>query len=162
GDAALPGVLLLPFFPQAGPLGAALGSVLARTERRSVTFAAHRRALLAPQDRTHYLERTVSRKKRKEFSRQSRRLQERGTLAFVDTGEVTSIGEALAAFLSIEVKGWKGRSGTAAAQSEEVRRFMTEAVAKLAGEGQASVHRLTVAGKTVAATIALRSGNNAW
>jgi hypothetical protein len=46
--------------------------------------------------------------------------------------------------------------------NENVRRFMQDAIASLGREGKVLMHRLLVNGKTIAATIALKSGNTAW
>ena len=160
-DRALPGLLMLPLLPDDGPLAAALASVLEATDRRYAAFGAHARALLAPVRRIDYLDRAIAGKKRKELRRQRRRLEERGPVTLVEERNA-AIGDALGAFLTIEASGWKGRAGTAAAQSNEARRFMTDAVIVLAAEGKASVYRLAAAGRTVAAAIVLRSGNGAW
>jgi CelD/BcsL family acetyltransferase involved in cellulose biosynthesis len=160
-ERSLPGLLLLPLMPQQGPLTVALASVLEGTGRRSAAFGAHARALLAPASRVDYLDHAIARKKRKELRRQRRRLEERGPVTFVEERNA-AIGDALGEFLKVEASGWKGRAGTAAAHSNDARRFMTDAVIVLAAEGKASVYRLTVAGRTVAAAIALRSGDTAW
>src|ERR1700733_3345498 len=47
-DPALPGLLLLPFLPEDGPLAAALDAILRRAQMPSAPFGRHRRALLAP------------------------------------------------------------------------------------------------------------------
>jgi CelD/BcsL family acetyltransferase involved in cellulose biosynthesis len=160
-DLSLPGLLLLPLLPDQGPLAAAFASVLAGTGRRSAAFGVHARALLAPASRSDYLDHAMTRKKRKELRRQRRRLAERGAVTFSEERNA-AIGGALDEFLKVEASGWKGRAGTAAGQSDDGRRFMTRAVMDLAAEGKASVCRLAVADRTVAAAIALRSGNTAW
>jgi hypothetical protein len=75
-------------------------------------------------------------------------------------------GEALARgledFFALESAGWKGRAGTAALQHQGVRDFIHTAVTALGNDGKALIHRLRADGKTIAATIALKSGDTAW
>ena len=69
---------------------------------------------------------------------------------------------ALADFLALEAAGWKGRAGTAAQGNDAVRCFVDEAVTALAAEGKASVARLALDGRAIAAIVTLRSGDAAW
>jgi CelD/BcsL family acetyltransferase involved in cellulose biosynthesis len=157
-DPALPGMMLLPLVPE-GPFATALASLPAR----SSAFGHHRRALLAPgDDRARYIERAVGAKKRKELRRQRHRLADAGTLTIDVATQASAIGDALSDFLRLEARGWKGRAGTAAAESETVRRFIESAVIGLANEGKARVDRLRVGGNAVAAVVTLRSGATAW
>jgi hypothetical protein len=64
--------------------------------------------------------------------------------------------------MALEQRGWKGKSGSAAAQNATVSAFMRGAIEALAARGQASVARLAAGGRTVAAGIVLRSGSTAW
>jgi hypothetical protein len=73
-----------------------------------------------------------------------------------------AVAVALADFLALEAGGWKGRAGSAAIAHEPVRAFMESAVTGLAADGSARVDRLTQAGRPLAATITLRSGDTAW
>ncbi|MGP0092050.1 MAG: GNAT family N-acetyltransferase [Xanthobacteraceae bacterium] len=169
-DPALPPTVLLPLVPDQGAFAAALEAALARGEFCSKAFDHHQRALLAPlsgegaTDRPHqnYLERALPGKKRKEFRRQSRRLEETAQAPLSTTSDSAAIGDALVNFLTLEAGGWKGRAGTAAIGDEAIRAFLTRAVMGLAAEGKAAVHRLMVGDRAVAAAIILRSGDRAW
>jgi hypothetical protein len=162
-DPALPGLLLLPFLPEDGPLAAALDAILRRAQMPSAPFGRHRRALLAPRgERSRYLEGAISGHQRKELRRQWRRLSETGAIAVTIATEPAAIDRALEDFFSLEAQGWKGRAGTAAAADEKLQRFVRTALFKLAAEQKVSINRLLIDGHAIAATIALRSGRGAW
>jgi len=161
GDASLPALLLMQYVRNDGAFGALLDAVLALRGCMTQDYDRHQRALLAPEgDRSGYLGHALAHKRRKELSRQWRRLH--------DTGPVTldraapDIAVALDDFLRLEASGWKGRAGTAVSNDPGLRQFMTSAVGALAGQGQAAIHRLCIDGKAIAACITLRSGHSAW
>jgi CelD/BcsL family acetyltransferase involved in cellulose biosynthesis len=159
----LPGLLLLPLLPEAGPFATALDAILRRAQMPAADFNRQRRALLAPSgDRSRYLERALSARKHKELRRIGRRLAEAGALLFTAAAEHPSVTAAMADFLALEAGGWKGRAGTATAADEELRRFFRTAVDGLAAEGKAAINRILVDGRAIAAAVRLRSGRDAW
>jgi CelD/BcsL family acetyltransferase involved in cellulose biosynthesis len=163
GDRALPKLLLMPYLPAEGAVADAFNAALVRRDGRSQPFAAHERALLAPQaDRADYLEHALAHKKRKELRRQRKRLAETADLTSSVTSDPTGAPSALQDFLALEAAGWKGRAGTAAHSNDDIRRFVVEAVSALAAEGQASIARLALDGRAIAAAVMLRSGDTAW
>jgi CelD/BcsL family acetyltransferase involved in cellulose biosynthesis len=162
GTLELSGLMLLPFISD-GPFAAALAAVLARRNAPVHQFARHQRALLAPGvERGSYLEHAIGAKKRKELRRQRHRLADAGAVALVTTLQPQAIPDALADFLALEARGWKGRAGTAAVRHDAIRQFVEQTVTGLAGDGNARIDRLRVAGQTIAATVTLRSGASAW
>jgi CelD/BcsL family acetyltransferase involved in cellulose biosynthesis len=162
-DPKLPKLLRMPYQVEDGPVAMALVAAITQRGGRTVRFDRHQRALLAPpKDRAGYLDAALGRKKRKELGRQRRRLDEAGGLQFTCAGTPAEAADALADFLTLEARGWKGASGTAAAQSDAIRRFMEGAVAGLAAQGQARVVRLLQAGRAIAAGVLLTSGRGAW
>jgi CelD/BcsL family acetyltransferase involved in cellulose biosynthesis len=163
GRPDMPGVLLMPYLPVAGPVAQALASALAQRDRRSIALAPHQRALLAPAaDRTHYLDHAVGPKKRKELRRQRKRLAEAGPLVSDIVGEPSAMAAALGDFLALEAAGWKGRAGTAARADDRIRGFLEAAVIGLARDGKAQIARLAAGGVPIAAIVTLRSGATAW
>lgn len=162
-DPALPAVMLLPYLPEDGAMAAAFDEALARCGSREARFGAHARALLAPAaDRQSYLDRALSGRRHKELHRQARRLDERGAVAVATARDPGPVAAALQDFLALEASGWKGRAGSAALTDPAIREFMQAAVAGLAAEGKASVHRLCSGGRPVAAGIVLYSADRAW
>ena len=78
-DAALPGLVLLPFLTENGAFAAALEPILRRAQMPFADFDRHQRALLAPSgERSLYVEHALSHHRRKELRRQWRRLSEAG------------------------------------------------------------------------------------
>jgi CelD/BcsL family acetyltransferase involved in cellulose biosynthesis len=162
-DPALPNLLLMPYLPVEGNIARAFDAALAHRNGRSEQFALHRRAMLAPQDdRFGYLDHAIPHKKRKELRRLRKRLADGGTLTSTTASDPATLTAALLDFLALEASGWKGRAGTAAQRNDTVRCFVLEAVSALAAEGKASVARLALDGRAIAAIVTLRSGDAAW
>jgi CelD/BcsL family acetyltransferase involved in cellulose biosynthesis len=163
GQGDLPRLLLMPYFPAAGPVGQAFDAALARRHGESISLARHERALLAPAGaREHYLDHAMGAKKRKELRRQRKRLAEAGALVSDTVRDPAAIAAALADFLALEAAGWKGRAGTAARADDSVRAFMEKAVTGLARDGKARIDRLSTGGAPIAAIVTLQSGATAW
>ncbi len=161
--AQLPGLLLLPFLPEEGPFAAALDTVLRRAQMPTADFNRHRRGLLAPGGaRLHYVEHALGSRRHKELRRLGRRLAEIGAVLVTSATEPARVAAAVEDFFVVEASGWKGRAGTAAADHEDLRRFIRAAAGALAAEGKISVNRILLDGRAIAAAIILRSGGRAW
>jgi len=160
---ALPGApkaALFPLLPEAGVAARLIGLEVAAKGRAVARFNIHSRAALMREDEDALS--MVSTRKRKELGRQRRRLLEAGHLAHEVSSEVRAVRAAVADFIVVEERGWKGRTGGAAAQEPAAEQFMTEAVAALAAERKARVDRLILDDRTIAAAITLFSGDYAW
>ena len=158
---ALPKLLLMPYLPAQS--AAAFETALEQRGGRCAEFAHHVRAMLRPDSgRTGYLDVAIAHKKRKELRRQRKRLAERGTVGFDTATAPPALTAALNDFFALEDSGWKGRAGTAVRAHDDIRRFVTAAISGLAAEGKASVSRLTIDGRPIAAEVTLRSGDTAW
>jgi CelD/BcsL family acetyltransferase involved in cellulose biosynthesis len=163
GNASLPGLLLLPLMTEDGPFGAALGAILRRARMPCADYARHRRALLAPgEDRSHYLEHSLSLHRQKELRRSARRLAEQGAVFFTAATEPAAVAAEIEDFFALESGGWKGEAGTAAAHHVEARSFMKTALSALGAEGKVAINRVLFDGRPIAAAITLRSGDGAW
>jgi CelD/BcsL family acetyltransferase involved in cellulose biosynthesis len=126
-------------------------------------FDRHQRALLAPSgERSLYVEHALSHHRRKEIRRQWRRLSEAGAAVLSAAIDAAAVAGAIDHFLALEAAGWKGRAGTAAADDQNLQRFVRKAVNGLAVEGKVTIDRLFVDGRAIAAAIVLRSGRFAW
>jgi CelD/BcsL family acetyltransferase involved in cellulose biosynthesis len=163
GNAELPGVLLLPFLPEDGPFAAALDAILRRAQMPAADSNRYHRAQLAPgDDRPLYVERTLGQHKHKELRRSVRRLGDVGAILFTTATEPGPVAAALQDFFKLESRGWKGQAGTAAACHDDVRGFITAAVAGLAADGKVAINRILIDGRAIALTITLRSADAAW
>ena len=159
----LPGLMLMPMVAQTGAFARTLADLLARRGCQATSFNRHQRALLLPgENRAGYFQRSLSGKRLRDMRRRERRLQERGTLALEQAEDGERLARALEDFLALEAAGWKGRAGTAASQNESERDFIQRAVAALGRDDKVLIHRLRAAGKVIAATITLKSGDTAW
>lgn len=156
-------LLLLPFVPQNGAFAAALGRVVAARRGKIAALGGHVRALLAAEGRgDKYLDQAASGRHRKEWRRQRRRLEQQGSLTVVTARDPPGVAVAMAEFCALEARGWKGAKGTAIAGLPDIRRFVEEAMARLAAQGMVRVDRLMLGDQTVAAAATLRSGDTAW
>lgn len=162
-DESFPAALLMPFLPEAGAFATAFDRVIARRGAATARFGRHARAFFEPGDsRDDYLQRAVAAKTRKELSRKRRRLEETGAVTREAVTAPAAIGQAVADFFALEASGWKGRAGTAAAMSGDIRGFIEKAVTALAADGKARADLVRVDGKPIAATLILMSGDTAW
>lgn len=163
GNTDFPGLLLLPYLPVHGPFAAALSTVLRRGQMPAADFNTHRRAqLVSGGDGTRYIERAISKHRRRELRRNLRRLSETGALLFTTATAPLAVAAALNDFIGLEARGWKGEAGTAAACHGDIHRFVAAAVGGLAAEGKVAIDRMLVDGRAISATITLRSGGTAW
>ncbi|MPZ57394.1 MAG: GNAT family N-acetyltransferase [Rhizobiales bacterium] len=162
-DRSLPAFMLMPYVCDDGPFASVLDAILTRRDCASASYDRHQRALLAPEDnRADYLGDAVARKQRKELARKWRRMQDLGTVTVSYADDSAAVAAALQDFFRLEAAGWKGRAGTAAAADPDIRQFVTRAAGDLATQGGATIHRLCIADKPIAACIMLRSGQHAW
>src|SRR6202030_2433948 len=162
-DPALPGLLLLPLLPTDGPFAIALDAIVRRTQMPVADFNIHQRAQLVPDDdRLFYVERTLGRHRHKELRRYVRRLGDVGALLFTTATEPEPVAGAIADFFTLELRGWKGKAGSAAVLNDDVHGFITAAVAGLAAEGKVGINRIFIDGRAIAVTITLRRADTAW
>ena len=162
-NATLPDLMLLPLIAQSGAFAATLTDLLARGGCQATSFDRHQRALLLPGDsRADYFQRTMSGKRLRNMRRRQRRLQELGAVTLEAAMGSEALVRGLDDFFALEATGWKGRAGTAASQNADARRFIERAVTALGGEDKVLIHSLRANGKTIAVTIALKSGDTAW
>ena len=162
-DPELPGLLLLPHLPTDGPFATALDAIVRRAQMPVADFNTHQRAQLVPDDdRLFYVERTLGQHRHKELRRYVRRLGDAGALLFTTASEPEPVAAAIADFFTLELRGWKGKAGTAAVLDDDVHGFITAAVAGLAAEGKVAINRIFIDGRAIAVTITLRSADTAW
>jgi CelD/BcsL family acetyltransferase involved in cellulose biosynthesis len=163
GNKELPGLMLLPYLPTQGPFATALNTVLRRGQMPAADFNTHCRAqLVSGGDAGRYIDRAISKHRRRELRRNLRRLSEAGALLFTTATAPLAVAAGLNDFLGLEARGWKGEAGTAAACHGDIHRFVAAAVGGLAAEGKVAIDRMLIDGRAIAATITLRSGDTAW
>lgn len=145
------GLLHLCAIPEHGPLHRGLCAAAAACGRRCDIVHRHERALLysdlSPQA---YYERTVRKKKRKEYKRLEQRLSESGTLTTRHFAADDDLAEWTDAFLTLEASGWKGASGSALAMRPDTARFFRAALAGAHAAGRLDLLRMDLDGTPIA------------
>ncbi|MFN3468173.1 MAG: GNAT family N-acetyltransferase [Novosphingobium sp.] len=97
-----------------------------------------------------YLEQALTAKKRKELRRQHARLSELGNLVFERREDAQGVDDWIEAFLDLERKGWKGRSGSAMAGSPQTLALFRQSLGKAARIGRLERLSLSLDGRPVA------------
>jgi len=162
-DRAMPPTLLMPLLKEDGPFAATLGAILQRAGLPVAAFGRHQRPQLAPgSDRLHYVENVLDPRRHRELRRTGRRLADLGALLINAATEPSAVAEAAQDFFALEASGWKGRAGTAVALHDDTRRFMIAVLSAFAAERRVTITRIMIDGRSIAAAITLRSGDQAW
>jgi CelD/BcsL family acetyltransferase involved in cellulose biosynthesis len=94
---------------------------------------------------------------RANIRRRSRRLHERGTVAFEEHDGRAQLDELLAEVVNVERMGWKGERGTAIASRPDTLRFYREIAGWAAARGWLRIHMLRLDGRPIAVGLALRA-----
>lgn len=95
---------------------------------------------------------------RQNLGRCRRRLQEQGELHCRTLREPVSCGQVVEDFLALEHMGWKGERGSSLRADPRHEAFFRDMMARFARRGRALVTHISVAGRPVAATSNLISG----
>ena len=143
--------LLIPAVEVSSALGRALAAASAEV------VAQTRRAALACGGRADFAAQLPA-KRRKEWGRQRRRLEDGGKLAFASRAD----REALDAFLALEAAGWKGKRGTALNQTPEGAAFVRAMVNNFSTRGAVNIASLRRGNALIASGIVLKSGRRAF
>lgn len=149
--------LVLPALETNGPIAQAVMTCTASQALRLEIVDRRRRAAL-PAGPTSRFEADVDKKRRKEWARQRRRLEERGRLE----SKADDSASGVEAFLALERRGWKGARGSALAADADRTAFTREMLAGFAARGLLRVHSLALDGEPIAIGLALRSGARAF
>ena len=158
------GVMLLRLHHMAadGPVARALTNIAHASKLKSVTTRRFVRALLHSSAKgDDYLTANVSKKKRKEYSRLSRRLADQGEVTFQtpDTTDPAVVEGVVLEFLELERSGWKGSAGTAIAERPVEARFFLNACREAARTGHLEPLTLRLDGKPIASIINFKGGS---
>lgn len=96
-----------------------------------------------------FLERTPA-KKRKEYRRLRERLEAQGELRVQMLQPADDLREWLEGFIALELRGWKGREGTALGSRPACRRFFLEVARGAHARGQLMMVRMSLDGRPLA------------
>ena len=157
------GSLIVPDLPLDGPVAAALRAAATRANRPVDVLDRHVRAVL---DRTAAgpagVRAALPAKRRKEFSRQMRRLAERGRVTFETRIEPADVRSRFEVFMALEAAGWKGKRGTALISHKASADFAREAVRALADAGAARIDSVDVDREPIAMVVSFAAGATAF
>ena len=117
------------------------------------TLTHQRAALFADLHRDAYPADTVPKKSLKEYGRLLRRLGEGGKVVAACDTKSEDVLDAFEAFLTLELKCWKGRRGTALYNQKRIAAFSRQIVVELAARGRCEIHSMRRDGKLVASLI---------
>ncbi len=164
GDPALelPKVLVLDWQRMDGAVVGLLRQAATRLGLQFESALVHQRALLAP-DRQEkpedepYIRAAMGKKRFRESRRQLRKLQELGAVSFEVATRSDEVLNAVEGFLTLEARGWKGRSGTALYSLKQIAAFSRQAVSSLAAEGRCTIYTMKLDGHILASLICFNS-----
>ena len=100
-------------------------------------------------------------KRRKELKRLRARLSEQGALTLDSLHPGGELADHVAAFLTVEVAGWKGKRGTAIGNDPKLVKGLEQGLAAMHGLGKVRFWTLRLDGRPVASLFALVDGGEA-
>lgn len=143
--------LHLAALPATGPVHAALARVAAEQRRELAVVHEEERAMLqSGLTPDAYLAASLSGKKRKELRRQSKRLEELGTLTAERQQDAAGLDRWCNEFLALEAGGWKGAAGSALSCAPATARLFRDALAGAARRGKLERRTLRLDGQPLA------------
>ena len=149
--------LRLPFLLAQGPVAQAV-AMIARRDALSFTTLDPRRRAALPAGAGADFEAGVDKKRRKEWARQRRRLEERGRLESV----ALASADVADLFLALESLGWKGKRGGALAKDAARAAFTREMLQRFATRGALTAAALTLDSAPIAIGLTLRAGERVF
>jgi CelD/BcsL family acetyltransferase involved in cellulose biosynthesis len=99
---------------------------------------------------------------RARLRKSSRRLERMGAVRFEEVSRAANLDARLAAAWELESRGWKGRSGTAVARDERIRRFYDSLAFSLVSERRFTLFELACGDKLVAFLYGLVEGTKLY
>jgi len=99
---------------------------------------------------------------RHEWRRQARRLADLGTLAYTSLDDARDVARWTDDFVALEMRGWKGREGTAFGANPRHRAWLDEVVAQAFARGRLMMLSLTLDGRPIAMKLNLLSPPGAY
>jgi len=152
----LPTTLNLPHQRRDGPVMACIEQAVSALGLHNIAHKKTHRAALTPKDNPdEFLKTSLGKKRHRELKRQWRRLEEEGPLTFSLARNEEKMLNAFEKFLTLELRSWKGRRGTALYNHRKVASFSRQIIARLAGSQDSEIALLSHNEKPIAALILL-------
>lgn len=157
----LPRRAFIPLVPDEGPFREVLDRVQARHGLRVSRTETHDRSYWRRGQADDPLA-SLSSGSRSKLRQEYRRLERGGPVVLETITDRAALVPALDDYLALEMKGWKGRVGTAIPQSMAETAFMKQSTDELAKQGRVQIDRLRQGDDTLAASITYFNGDHAW
>jgi hypothetical protein len=158
-----PGFLHINGLTIGGPLDQALRVVCGDHKRRCDLVHSEARALLQSDlSSADYHQATLRGKKRKEWRRLAKRLNEKGDVTYGHQLDGQGLDQWIDEFLKVEKAGWKGKNGSALDCAPETSAFFRQSVAGAAAAGQLERRDIRLDGKPLAMLVNFLSAPGAF
>jgi len=155
--------LRLSALDAASPSTRALNAVLATHGRPVHATRSIERALLRGNTRAaDYVAANIRKKVLKEQRRLRNRLDEQGGLVFDRLGADADAAPWIDDLFRLEMTGWKGRDGVAAAADAITERCFRDLLTEAQGQGRLDFQRMRVGGKVIALLANIEAGDHAF
>ena len=120
-----------------------------------VSATHERAALIATQHDDGDFTNTLGKKRLRELARQRRKLEETGEVTFETAWTEDDVLDSFEGFMTLELKGWKGRRGTALYNHKKIASFSRQIVAELASQKGCQIFSMKHGNKIIGALIML-------
>ncbi|MET0606269.1 MAG: GNAT family N-acetyltransferase [Beijerinckiaceae bacterium] len=151
---------LFPLVDIDGPFAALLRSIASRKGLEMAGFDEHQRAVMSAGAGAESA--SLRGKKRKELQRLERRLGQLGALTNRSATSPADVRDAFEQFLALEVRGWKGRAGSAIMQDPAAAAFARSSIRALAAQGRCRIDLIEFDGQPISAAIELTAGDRSY
>ena len=139
----LPGILDLTYQLADSPVFEHLRAAAAQQElHHRITRQNQRAALIKSRRQNQQNTNLIGKKSLRELKRQWRQLEDRGEITITSAKSTDEILNAFEHFLSLELRSWKGRQGTALYNHKNIAVFSRQIIAELAADGRCEIFLL--------------------
>lgn len=158
------GSLVVPALPLDGAVAAALLDAAEAAGRPVAVLEAHRRAVLRRGPHDDDFRAALPSRRRARFARQMRRLADTGPVVVEATAEPDRVRARFEEFLALELRGWKGRRGTALASSVATAAFARDVIFNRSERGTVRIASLRLGERPLAIVVSFVAGSTgfAW
>jgi hypothetical protein len=157
------GSLVIPDVTLEGPVAQAIARHATAAGRGLTVIDGHRRAMLKrPESGAVDCRAALPQRRRKEYSRQMRRLADVGEVVVETVGEPDEVKARFEEFLLLEAAGWKGTRHTALAELPPIAAMAREIVGRRAASGAVRIDSIRLGGRPIAMLVSFLAGATAY
>jgi len=155
--------LMLSHLPCQGPVFTLIETHATAMHGKLSLFNMHERAALKKTaEAGAFPNGFISTKRRNNYRQQRRQLSRTGEVTYQTVSSPADVSRAAEAFLSLELKGWKGERKTALLATSSGAAFFRAMTRALASEGKCRIDSLELADIPIAMGVALKSGASGY